>query len=218
MPRCVKSQINEHVHLLLAAVHALRLRLSNNTKFSLVKVVSTVVQILVCQFAQRLILGYQWYVWWWQRQAWKNSGNTPNVSYRLWVALFHWVGLPGVCILQTKTLGISDKSGQLFFILFIYIMSRLMVREHCEGLNGNTTKLSFNIYSNIRWKVVFFTHWFLLPRLYKTDLIAFPMYFNSSRKRNTKHEPTSKAKHTHTHTTHSVMPQRVKNTRKTYIN
>ena len=39
----------------------------------------------------------------------------------------------------------------------------------------------------------------------------------SSRKRNTKHKPISKAKHTHTHTTliSSVMHQLVKNTRKT---
>ena len=40
----------------------------------------------------------------------------------------------------------------------------------------------------------------------------------SSRKRNTKHKPISKAKHTHTHTTLivSAMHQLVKNTRKTY--
>jgi len=48
----------EQVYLHLATVHALRLRLSNNTKFSRVKVVSTVVQRLVCQFAEILILGY----------------------------------------------------------------------------------------------------------------------------------------------------------------
>ena len=58
IPRYVKSQINEQVYLPLAAVHALRLRLSNNTKFYLVKVVSTLVQILVCQFDESLHLGY----------------------------------------------------------------------------------------------------------------------------------------------------------------
>ena len=43
---------------------------------------------------------------------------------------------------------------------------------------------------------------------------------SSCRKRNTKHTPTSQAKHTHTHTdTHMppIMHQLVKNTRKTYI-
>ena len=92
IPRYVKSQINEQVYLPLATVYSLRLRLSNNTKCSPLKVVSTVVQRLVCQFAEIIILGYQWYVWWWQRQAWKCSGNTPNVSYRLGVTLF--IGLP----------------------------------------------------------------------------------------------------------------------------
>ena len=54
-----------------------------NTNCSLVKVVYTLLQILVRQFAERIILGYQWYVWWWQRQTWKNSDNTLKVSYCL---------------------------------------------------------------------------------------------------------------------------------------
>ena len=55
IPRYVLSQITEQVYLVpLATVHALRLRLSKNVKVSLVKVVYTFVQILVCQFAESL--------------------------------------------------------------------------------------------------------------------------------------------------------------------
>jgi len=114
----VKSQINEQVCLPLAAVHALRLRLSNNTNFSLVKVVTTLVQILARQFAEKLMLRYQWYVWWWQRKPWKNSGNSPNVSYRLGVTLLHLVldfthqYFGNQSLRRIDVLYGSDKSGQ----------------------------------------------------------------------------------------------------------
>ena len=58
IPRYVKSQINEQVKLPLAEVHALRLGLMNNTNFSLVKCVSTLVPKRIRYFAEILILGY----------------------------------------------------------------------------------------------------------------------------------------------------------------